>query len=227
MTLIAMIPARMGSQRLKKKNLAPLAGIPLIRRAVRRCQAAGCFDRIIVNSENVEFRDHAIAEGAEFHERPDWLGGHDATSEDFVGEFMRAHPSERLYQVHSIAPLASADHIRRFVEFAEAGELDTVLSCVEEQIECAIAGEPVNFTFDSKTNSQDLRALQRITWSLTSWTPSIFLEAQDAGRCATYAGRVGIMPLDRWSGHVIKTQEDLDIAEALLSHLGDGPQFGG
>jgi len=43
---IAMIPARMGSQRLPKKNLALLDGVPLINRAIRKCREAGCFDEI-------------------------------------------------------------------------------------------------------------------------------------------------------------------------------------
>ena len=43
MTNIAMIPARMGSQRLQKKNLAPLKGVPLIVHAIRKCREAGVF----------------------------------------------------------------------------------------------------------------------------------------------------------------------------------------
>ncbi|MCA9417335.1 MAG: cytidyltransferase, partial [Candidatus Omnitrophica bacterium] len=40
---IGMIPARMGSQRLKKKNLRELGGVPLITRAIRKCLEAGVF----------------------------------------------------------------------------------------------------------------------------------------------------------------------------------------
>lgn len=222
-----MIPARMGSQRLKRKNLAPLGGVELIRRAIRRCHAAGCFDEIVVNSENTAFQDYAEAEGARFHLRPDHLGNNQATSEDFIAEFLTANDCSRLYQLHSIAPLASANHIREFVEFTEQSSFDTVLSCVEEQIECAIDGKPVNFTFDEKTNSQELKPVQRIIWSLTAWRPEVFRQAANKGQCATYAGNVGIYPLDRWAGLVIKTQDDLNMAEAMLNFFGDGPAYGG
>ncbi len=224
---IAMTPARLGSQRLKKKNLAPLAGVALVRRAVRRCKAAGCFDAIYINSESDVFRPIAEEEGVLFHKRAEALGSNTATSEDFVAEFMESHPCDRLYQVHSIAPLVSAREIVAFAQFVETSGADTVLSCVEEQIECAYQGAPINFSLTEKTNSQDLVPIQRITWSLTAWTPAMFLAAKERGGCATYAGKVAYYALDRPSGIIIKVQEDLEMAEALLTQLGDGPQYGG
>ena len=59
MKTIAMIPARMGSQRLKRKNLASLAGRPLITHAIEKCQASNLFDEIYINSENAEFGQFA------------------------------------------------------------------------------------------------------------------------------------------------------------------------
>ena len=53
--VLAMIPARMGSQRLKRKNLRELGGVPLIIRAIRKCLAAGVFDEVWVNSEHPTF----------------------------------------------------------------------------------------------------------------------------------------------------------------------------
>ena len=79
-----------------------------------------------------------------------------------------------------------------------------------------MGGTPVNFSFDQKTNSQELSPVQRISWSLSAWRREAFLSARTAGGCATYAGRVGFHELGPMAAHVIKTQEDLDIAEALL-----------
>jgi CMP-N-acetylneuraminic acid synthetase len=213
---IAMIPARMGSQRLKQKNLRELGGVPLIAHAIRKCKKAGVFDAIYVNSEHPAFGEIAAQEGVEFHRRPEELANNQATSEQFVHEFLTNHPCERVFQVHSIAPLLSADRVCAFVQAMIEGDYDVMLSCVLEQIECACEGEPVNFTFAEKTNSQDLKPIQRITWSITGWRASNYVAAFESGKTATYCGTAGFFPVNRLEGHIIKTEEDLQIAEALL-----------
>lgn len=213
---LAMIPARMGSQRLAQKNLRELAGVPLITRAIRKCVAAGCFDAIWVNSEHEAFAEIAAAEGVQFHHRPPALADNVSTSEQFVREFLEAHPCERVFQVHSIAPLLTAAEVTSFVEAMVSGGWDTLLSCTLEQIECALAGKPVNFSFDAKTNSQELEPVQRISWSITGWRRDSYLAAARAGHTATYSGKIGFFPVGRLAGHIIKTEDDLRIAEALL-----------
>jgi hypothetical protein len=99
-------------------------------------------------------------------------------------------------------------------------ECDALMSVVDENLECVFKGEPVNFTFAEKTNSQDLVPIQRIVWAATAWRRETFLAAAEAGQCATYSGRVGYFPVGRMAGHVIKTQEDLDVATALYPILG-------
>jgi CMP-N-acetylneuraminic acid synthetase len=215
--IIAMIPARMGSQRLAKKNLRTIRGVPLIVHAIRKCRQAHCFDEIWVNSEDVAFAPIAESEGVKFHQRPAELGNSIATSEDFVKEFFRVHDCERLAQVHSIAPLLTAAEVKAFIEAWIKSPYDVMLSCIHDQIEVAYQNQPVNFTFAEKTNSQDLKPLQRITWSITGWKRNAFLEAAEAGKTATYYGSVGFYPVSAISGHVIKSQTDLDIAEALMN----------
>lgn len=213
---LAMIPARMGSQRLKQKNLRELGGVPLITRAIRKCKAAGVFDEIWVNSEHPAFGELAAEEGVHFHQRPEALANNVATSEQFIYEFLKKHPCERVFQVHSIAPLLTAEQVKGFVQAMIGGDYDSMLSCTHEQIECAYRDQPVNFTFNEKTNSQDLDPIQRITWSITGWRAATYVAAADAGKTATYAGRIGFYPVDRMAGHIIKTEEDLQIAEAFL-----------
>lgn len=216
MTIIAMIPARMGSQRLAKKNLRELAGIPLIVRAIRKCKDAGVFDQIWVNSEHADFEPIAASEGVGFHQRPEELGNNQATSEQFTAEFLSVHDCDVVFQVHSIAPLLTVCDVKTFVQAMTSSDFDCMLSTEEIQIECAYQGQPVNFTYDEKTNSQDLEPIHRVSWSITGWRRESFVNALQAGRCATYAGKVGFFPINRFAAHVIKTEADLRLAEVLL-----------
>ncbi len=219
---IGMIPARMGSQRLAKKNLRELDGIPLITRAIRKCLEAGVFDEIWVNSEDEAFAEIAENEDVQFHKRPTELANNVATSEQYVYQFLKTHDCDRLFQVHSIAPLLTAPQVAGFVREMIDKDHDVLLSCTHEQIECAYRGQPVNFTFAEKTNSQDLDPIQRVSWSITGWRSTSYVAAFEAGETATYAGeKIGFFQVDRLAGHIIKTEEDLQIAEALLSFTGD------
>lgn len=218
---IAMIPARMGSQRLKHKNLRILGGESLIVRAVRKCREAGVFDEIWVNSENEVFGEIARREQVEFHLRPAALGDHTVTSEEYIAEFLEEHSCDLVFQVHTIAPLLPAEDVKRFVEHMEREKLDCLLSGEEIQIECMFRGQPVNFTFSEKTNSQDLTPVQRISWGITGWRRDTFLANSRTGQCATYSGRIGFFPLGRLAAHVIKTDSDLRLAESLLSVVED------
>jgi CMP-N-acetylneuraminic acid synthetase len=221
MVSIAMIPARMGSQRLKQKNLMPLRGEPLIVHAIRKCRDAGVFDEIWVNSEHPDFGRLAEAEGVRFHPRPADLADHKATSEQFVAEFLQHHSCDFLFQVHSIAPLLTANDLRRFATEMQQGAHDVLLSVVDDPLEAFCRGVPVNFTLAEKTNSQDLDPVRRVSWSVTAWRRDTFLGAARAGRCATYAGKVGLFSVNRLAGHAIKTAEDLALAEALYSIVHD------
>lgn len=215
MRAIAMIPARMGSQRLARKNMLEIRGAPLIAHTVRKCLAARVFDEIWINSEHPDFGPVADAEGVGFHQRPEHLGSNTATSEQFVAEFLDNHDCDIVVQVHSIAPLLTTAEVRSFVEAAKASPANVMLSVVEENLEHLCRGEPVNFSYAEKTNSQDLPPVFRIAWAVSAWRRRTYLDAFARGECATYAGAVATHKVGRLAGHVIKTQEDFDIADAL------------
>lgn len=216
MKTICMIPARLGSQRLKKKNLAPLQGQPLIVHAIKKAKESNVFDEIWVNTEADEIGEFAEKEGIHYHKRPEELANNVATSEEFVYQFLKEHPCDYLVQLHSIAPLITRNEIETFTKELILKESDVLLSAEMIQIECSLDGVPVNFTYESKTNSQDLLPIQRISWSITGWKASSYIKAFEEGQCATFSGIVQYFPISKLASHVIKTQEDLDFAEVLF-----------
>lgn len=51
---VAVIPARGGSKRIPRKNIRPFCGKPMIAWSILAAQASGCFDRIIVSTDDEE-----------------------------------------------------------------------------------------------------------------------------------------------------------------------------
>jgi len=62
---IAVIPARGGSKRIPRKNIKPFCGKPMIAWSVEAARTSGCFDRIIVSTEDEEIATVARQAGAE------------------------------------------------------------------------------------------------------------------------------------------------------------------
>ena len=60
----AIIPARGGSQGIPRKNLADLAGKPLVAHTIAQAQAAERVTQVYVSSEDAEIREVAAGYGA-------------------------------------------------------------------------------------------------------------------------------------------------------------------
>ncbi|MFB6829801.1 cytidylyltransferase domain-containing protein [Streptomyces hydrogenans] len=83
-TVLAVIPARGGSKGVPAKNLAPVAGIPLVGRAVRACLGAVGVTDVAVSTDDPAIAAAARAFGAEAVPRPASIAGDTATSESAV-----------------------------------------------------------------------------------------------------------------------------------------------
>ena len=82
--MIALIPARAGSQRIPGKNTRLLAGHPLLLYSIWAAQASGLFDRIIVSTEDECAGSIAFGVGAMWMWRPPALATDVATDIEWV-----------------------------------------------------------------------------------------------------------------------------------------------
>lgn len=64
-SVLAVIPARLGATRLPRKPLRLLGGAPLVVRVLERVQALGLADRVIVATETEEVADVVVKAGGE------------------------------------------------------------------------------------------------------------------------------------------------------------------
>jgi len=70
MSTVALIPARGGSKRLPRKNIAQVGGMPMLAHSINIARASSLFEHIYVSTEDAEIAEIARQYGAEVIERP-------------------------------------------------------------------------------------------------------------------------------------------------------------
>ncbi len=86
--VIAVIPARHAASRFPGKPLALLLGKPMVEHVVRRCEEAGCFDEVVVATD-----DERIAQAVRsFGGRAVLTSAHCHSGTDRVAELARSRP---------------------------------------------------------------------------------------------------------------------------------------
>jgi len=82
---LVVIPARGGSKRIPRKNIRPFRGRPMIAWSIEAARAAGCFDRILVSTDDEQIAAVACSHGAEVpFLRPAHLADDHATTQAVV-----------------------------------------------------------------------------------------------------------------------------------------------
>ena len=92
MKIVAMIPARLGSKRIKHKNLRLLDGKPLVSHVLEKCKVAGIFSEIYINSESGIFKSVADEYGVKLYLRDPIFATDDATNDQFILDFIKVIP---------------------------------------------------------------------------------------------------------------------------------------
>ena len=219
MKIIAMIPARLGSQRVPRKNLRLLNGKPLLSYAIEAAKAANCFDEIYVNSEADVFGEIARSLGVSFYKRPAELASNTATNDPFALDFIENVEGDVLVQLLPTSPLITPEEIATFVEEMKRGSWDTLVSVIDHQIACIYDGKPVNFEYmEPHRSSQTMKPVQSYATVLMAWTYASFREHMSRLGYAYHGadGRTGYFALKGLASIDLDNEEDFAVAEAAL-----------
>jgi len=119
MSTVAIIPARGGSKRIPRKNIKEFCGKPMIAWSIEAARQSGCFDRIVVSTDDAEIAEVARQFGAEIpFMRPSSL------SDDYTGTLpVISHAVEWLSDngspvfeaccLYATAPFVSSEDLKR------------------------------------------------------------------------------------------------------------------
>ena len=135
--VLALIPARGGSKGIPRKNLALLAGRPLIDHTIQAARLSPWVDEVWVSSDDDEILDAARNADATPLRRPDHLAGDEASAvgvvEHFIeqlAEALRARNPIIVY-LQPTSPLRRAEHIDAALSIMVDQQARTLLSVTE------------------------------------------------------------------------------------------------
>ena len=222
MKTVAMIPCRLGSQRIPKKNLRLLDGKTLSQWVAKACLDSGVFDEIYINSEAPVFSDIAKDVGVKFYQRPEILSTNSATNDDFALDFMNKIPCDTLVQVNTTSPFLSTEDIKKFVQTYHEGGYKTLHTVKEERIEGLFDGRPLNFDpMKQMPPSQQLTPVYVFSSSIMAWDSTKFRDNMQKLGAAVYGGdgKIGYYTLKGFSALDIDNETDFSLAEAIALML--------
>jgi CMP-N,N'-diacetyllegionaminic acid synthase len=130
--VVGLVPARGGSKGIPRKNLAPLAGKPLLAWTLEATRASTTLDRVVVSTDSDEIATLARELGAEVLGRPADLAADETPMLDVVRHALRELPApDVLVLLQPTSPLRRAEHVDDAVRLLLESGADTVVSVVE------------------------------------------------------------------------------------------------
>lgn len=222
--IVGLIPARLGSVRVKCKNLRLLAGKPLIYYTIRNLQQATCFDQIYVNSESPLIGEVAQRYGIPFYQRPAELAADDSLIDAYLYEFLCHVECDVLVVVNPTSPFLTSQEIDACVAAFVAGDADTQLACEDVRTHCFLHGQAVNFDTDGQhPRSQDLEPIKALNFAVTVWDAHKFRAQFEAKGHAVYTGKLGFYSFHGLSTIDIDWEDDFRLAEMLMKYRHEDP----
>lgn len=220
---IAIIPARGGSKRIPHKNIKPFWGQPIIAYTIKTAIAAGCFERIVVTTDDDDIASVAREYGADVLMRPPELATDMAATMPVVAHALAQQPDigqiENTCLMYATAPLMCANDICQALDILQEQHAEYVFAAIAYPSPIQRA-----FSVDDKhgvnmfqpeylhTRSQDLIPAYHDAAQFYWGKSQAFLAQKPV-----FAPHSHAKIIDRWRVQDIDDMDDWDLAERLYS----------
>lgn len=137
--VIALIPARGGSKGIPRKNLAPLAGKPLMAHSIDAGLGSAFVDEVVVSSDDAEILEAARRLGAVALKRPAALAADSTPTAPVIEHLLESRPDldparTLILLLQATSPLRdAADVDAAFALLGESGDESLISVCVPDE----------------------------------------------------------------------------------------------
>ena len=212
MRVVGLVPSKLNSRRLERKNVRPLGGTPLVNHVLRTLSDVDEVDEIVVfasSGEIMTFVDATIE--CVFVERPEHLDDDAAAIEDVIEEFLTRVSGDVVVLLHITSPFISTSTVRACIDSVTSGRFQSAFAALEMARFAWFGGAPLNYDPSLPTpRTQDLEPVLVEQSGLYVFTRELFETTR-----RRVAERPYIHVVDPIEGHDIDTETELELAEAI------------
>lgn len=183
MNITAVIPARLGSSRVKEKVLLPFGGEDsLLRWKIKQLLNVMPANNIVVSTESTILKDIAIQEGIRVHDRDRYLSdGHKASFSEVIYGIISEVEAEHIAWCTVVCPLMiEDDYLQSFESYNQNvinGKHDSLVGVNEVRDYYWNQTGPLNYKATKEhTISQDLPIWYKVTNSIYMAPKSVVLD---------------------------------------------------
>ncbi len=218
--VVAHIPARAGSKRVKAKNLRVLAGQPLLAYAINCAKNCMQFDAIYVNSDSNEMLSLASDMDVQTYKRSEELASDTATGDKFTIDFMRNVEVDTLVMISPVCPLISPQDVNDAINEFRNSVCDTLITCESTQMQTFCEDKPINIDLSEQlAPTQNNPSVKILNWAVTIWDVKSYLENYELTGSAYIGKKRTLFPINPLHGIKISNEPDFIIAESILRGL--------
>ena len=228
--MLGLIPARGGSKGIPRKNLASLAGRPLLAYTCESALASAALDRVILSTDDEEIAAVGRAHGVDApFLRPDELARDDTPSIDVVLhalDWLREHESLEptvVVLLQPTSPLRRPEHIDHAVALLRESSADAVVTVTEvphifHPVSALTMGE--DGTLSPYVEGEGTRLLRSedkpVVWARNG--PGVCASRVEAVRRnrSLYGSHTIGLPVGRIESLDVDDPDDLALCEAVL-----------
>ena len=153
--LIAVIPVRAGSQRVKNKNFKPFAGKTLLEHKLDIVKQLPV-DEIIINTDSELAVEMAKRHGVSYHIRESYYASSECSGSEFHEYLAKVTNSENILVAHVTEPLVSKETFIDGIKTYYNNDCDSLVSVEVVKKFLWYNGKPLNYNPEKVPASQDL-----------------------------------------------------------------------
>ena len=214
--IIAVVPVRKGSERVKNKNFKKFSNKNLLIYKILTLKKVKNLDDIIINTDSDKAISIAKKLGVSFFRREDYFASSECSNSDFWANVASSTNSKYILFTHCTNPMISFKTYEKTIKtffslnFKNFNSLNTVTDVKEFLF---LKNKPLNFNPNKSPNSQNLPNIVKLNFAIN------ILSTNYMKKNKTIIGNKPFFyNLDQIEGHDVNTEYEFKFAEYLFKN---------